>query len=256
MRKSNKILFLAVISVLCQSLSVDAQNTLTAKQIIKKSDDLMQGVKTTKAEMTIKTIRPKWSREMRMKSWSKGKKLSMILITAPVKEKGTVFLMKEKEVWNWIPSIERTIKMPPSMMMQSWMGTDFTNDDLVKQSSVVDDYTHKIIGEEVIEGRNCYKIEMIPNEDAAVVWGKIHTWIDKKDFLQLKVEFYDEDDELVNLMKASNIKKMGGRLVPAKLEVIPVDKKGQKTVMEYISLEFDLPLEDNFFSIKNMKKVK
>lgn len=254
MRELSKIVLLITVFGLNHSLV--AQNTLTAKQIIKKSDDLMRGVKTTKAEMTIKTIRPKWSREMRMKSWSKGQKLSMMLVTSPAKEKGTVFLMKEKEVWNWIPSVERTIKLPPSMMMQSWMGTDFTNDDLVKQSSVVDDYTHKIIGEEVIEGRNCYKIEMIPNEDAAVVWGKIHTWVDKKDFLQLKVEFYDEDGDLVNVMNASNIKKMGGRLVPAKLEVIPVDKKGQKTVMEYLSLEFDTPLNEGFFTIQNMKKVK
>ena len=235
--------------------NVTAQN-MTAKEIIKKSDDILKGVKTTKAEMTIKTIRPKWSREMKMKTWSKGDKQSMILITAPVKDKGSAFLMKDKEVWNWIPSIERTIKLPPSMMMQSWMGTDFTNDDLVKQSSVVNDYKHKLLGEEVIEGKKCYKIQMIPNEDAAVVWGKIITWIEKENYFQMKVEFFDEDDELVNRMRSYNVKKMGGRLMPTKMEIVPVDKKGQKTVMEYTSLEFDAPIEDSFFTTKNMKKLK
>ena len=107
---------------------VKAQD-LTPQQIVRKADQILKGVETTKASLTIKTVRPKWSREMKLKTWSKGTKLSMILLISPVKDKGTVFLMKNKEVWNWIPAIERTIKMPPSMMMQNWMGTDFTNDD-------------------------------------------------------------------------------------------------------------------------------
>lgn len=233
-----------------------AQNSISAKEIIKKADEVMKGVKSTKAEMIITTVRPKWSRTMKMKTWSQGTKLSMILFTSPVKDKGTSFLMKGKEVWNWIPSIERTIKLPPSMMMQSFMGTDFTNDDLVKQSSIVEDYDHKIIGEATIEGRKCYKIEMIPHEDAAVVWGKIIVWITHDNYFQLKVNFYDEDDELVNVMKAYDIKKMGGKLLPAKMEITPLDKKGQKTIMEYISIEFDIPFKDNFFTVQNMKRLK
>lgn len=234
----------------------EAQNNLTAKQIIKKSDEVLKGIETTKASITIQTIRPKWSREMNLKTWSKGTGLSMILITSPVKDKGTVFLMKDKEVWNWIPSIERTIKMPPSMMMQNWMGTDFTNDDLVKESSVVEDYTHEIIGDSIINGRTCYKIKLTPKENAAVVWGKIISFIDKKDFFQLKAEFYDEDEELVNIMQASEIKMLGGKKIPAKMEMIPMDKKGQKTVMIYTDIAFNEPIEENFFSIQNMKRVK
>ena len=230
--------------------------TMSAKAIIKKADEVMKGIKTTRAEMTVTTIRPKWKRTMKMKTWSQGTKLSMILFTSPVKEKGTSFLMKGKEVWNWIPSIERTIKLPPSMMMQSFMGTDFTNDDLVKQSSIVEDYDHKIVGEATIEGRKCYKIEMIPHEDAAVVWGKILVWVSHNDYFQLKVNFYDEDDELVNKMIAYDIKKMGGKLLPAKMEVTPLDKKGQKTIMEYTSLEFDAPFQNNFFTVQNMKRLK
>lgn len=242
--------------LLLSSISLNAQSDLTAKQIIKKADEVLKGVKTTKSEMTVTTVRPKWSRTMKMKTWSEGTKLSMILFISPVKEQGTSFLMKGKEVWNWIPSIERTIKLPPSMMMQSFMGTDFTNDDLVKQSSIVEDYEHKILGEATIDGRVCYKIEMIPHEDAAVVWGKIIVWVSHDNFFQLKVNFYDEDDELVSMMKASDIKIMGGKLLPAKMEMTPMDKKGQKTIMEYLSIEFDKPFKANFFTVQNMKRLK
>jgi len=240
---------------LVQALAFNAQD-LTAKQIVEKSDKILKGVETTKATLTIKTVRPKWSREMELKTWSKGNQLSMILITLPVKDKGTVFLMKAKEVWNWIPSIERTIKMPPSMMMQNWMGTDFTNDDLVKESSIVEDYNHKIIGDSTIDGRSCYKIEMIPKENAAVAWGKIISFIDKKDFFMLKSAYYDEDEDLINIMQSSEIKMMGGKLIPTKIEMIPVGKMGQKTVMIYTSIAFNEPIEENFFSTQNMKRLR
>lgn len=208
------------------------------------------------AEMTIRIIRPSWEREMKMKAWSKGKKLSMIFVTAPQKEKGTVFLKRDKEVWNYIPSIERNIKLPPSMMSQSWMGTDFTNDDLVKEASAEDDYTHVLLGDTSIDSRICYKIAMTPKPEASVVWGKVLVWIDKKDYLQLLAEFYDEENVLVNVMKASDVKDLGGRLLPSKMEMIPVDKKGHKTVLIYDQLKFELPIKDDFFSTQNMKQLK
>ena len=164
---------------------------LTAKQIIEKADEKVRGTESAFTEMTITTVRPKWSRDMSMKSWAKGQTRSLVLITSPAREKGTVFLKRDKEVWNWVPSIERTVKMPPSMMSQSWMGTDFTNDDLVRESSTVNDYIHKLLGDSTIIGRTCYKLELIPKEDAAVVWGKVILFIDKKDFLQLRSEMYD-----------------------------------------------------------------
>ena len=188
---------------------------LTALEIIQKADAVMKGTKSSSAVMKITTERPKWSREMTIKSWSLGDDYSMMLVTDPPKEKGTAFLMIDKEVWNWIPSLDRNIKMPPSMMMQSWMGTDLTNDDLVQQSSIVTDYHHKLLGKEDIEGRTCYKLELIPKEDAAVVWGKIVVWVDVEEYFQMRTEFYDEDEELVNVMQASDVKMMGGRRVPA-----------------------------------------
>lgn len=231
------------------------QQDLTAKEIITKADEKLKG-STNEGTIKMSIIRPSWSREMTMKTWGKGDDLSLIYVTAPARDKGTAFLKRGKEIWNWQPSIDRAIKLPPSMMMQSWMGSDFTNDDLVKQSSIVTDYHHKLMGKETIEGRETYKLELIPKEDAAVVWGKILVWIDTQEFMQLKTEFYDEDGYLVNTMLGKDVKMLGGKLLPAIMEVIPADEEGNKTVIEYLSLKFDQPINDSFFSVQNMKRVK
>lgn len=231
-----------------------SQTEMSAKTIVEKAEDKMRG-NSSYAEIIIQIIRPTWQREMKMKAWSEGKKNSLIYIISPEKDKGIVFLKRNKEVWNYMPSIERNIKLPPSMMSQSWMGTDFTNDDLVKEASAADDYTHKLLGDSVIGSRNCYKILMKPTPESSVVWGKVVVWIDKKDFLQLRVEFYDEENILVNILLGSDIKEIGGRILPCKMEMIPIEKKGNKTVMIYNKLNFDIPLKDDFFSTQNMKKV-
>lgn len=211
---------------------------------------------SSQGEMKMTLVRPSWKREMSMKIWGLGDDYSLILITAPSRDKGTAFLKRDKEIWNWQPTIERTIKLPPSMMSQSWMGSDFTNDDLVRESSTVNDYHHKLLGSEKIDGRDCYKIELIPKEEAAVVWGKVILWIDKEEFMQMRTEFYDEDGYLVNTMLGKDVKMLGGKLLPSVLEVIPADKPNQKTVIQYLSLEFDKPITKDFFSVQNMKKVK
>lgn len=234
------------------SCQLAAQN---ATEIVKKTDEKARG-KTSIASITIQIVRPNWTREMKVKGWTKGNDLSMILVNEPVKDKGVVYLKRKKEVWNWIPSIERTIKLPPSMMSQSWMGTDFTNDDLVKEASIVEDYNHSILGDTTVDSRLCYKIQLLPKPESAVVWGKIFTCIDKKDYLMLYVEYYDEDNRLVNTLKASDIKMMGGRLLPSRMEMIPADKKNNKTILIYNSLVFDKPIEDNFFTSQNISKVK
>lgn len=226
-----------------------------ALEIIKKADQKLRG-ETSNGTMKMTIVRPSWSREVTMKSWSKGTDYSLILVTSPARDKGTAFLKREKEIWNWQPTIDRTIKLPPSMMMQSWMGSDFTNDDLVRESSIVVDYTHKNLGLETIEGYPCYKIELIPKEDAPVVWGKVLVWIDQKEQMQLKTEFYDEDNYLVNTMLGREIKNMDGRMLPTIMEVIPAEEEGHKTVIEYLNLVFDKPIKENFFSIQNMKRVR
>jgi len=229
---------------------------ISAKEIIQTADAILKGTTSSQSEMMMTVVRPDWTREMTMKSWTKGDDYAMVLLVAPARDKGTAFLKREKELWNWQPTIERVVKMPPSMMTQSWMGSDFTNDDLVKQSSIVTDYSHTILREEMIEERNCWVLEMIPNEEAAVIWGKIITWIDQTDYLQLKTEFYDEEDYLINTMYGSEIKELGGKILTAKLEVIPTEEPGHKTIIEYKSITFDEPMKDDFFSMQNMKRLR
>ncbi|SMO45836.1 outer membrane lipoprotein-sorting protein [Gracilimonas mengyeensis] len=226
-----------------------------ATEIIKKMDDKMRG-ETLEAEITMTIVRPSWERSISMKSWSKGTEFSLILITAPARDEGTAYLKRGNEIWNWVPSVGRTIKMPPSMMMQSWMGSDFTNDDLVRESSVVIDYTHELAGEETVEGYECYKIEMTPKPDAPVVWDRVDVWVTKEEFMQMRTEFFDESGELVNVMQSSNVQTFDGRQIPSKMEMIPQDKEGHKTVLEYESMEFNEKIPDGFFSVQNMRRVE
>lgn len=233
------------------SLSIQAQD---ATKIVEKADQKMRGgSSTTEATMTI--VRPSWERTISMKTWSSGTDYALILITAPAREEGTAYLKRGNEIWNWVPNVGRTIKLPPSMMMQSWMGSDFTNDDLVRESSIVKDYEHKLVGEETIRNYETYNIEMIPKPDAPVVWERVLIWISREEFLQLRIEFYDEQNELVNTMIASEITEFDGRVLPSKLEMIPADKEGHKTVMEYESMNFNEDISESFFTVQNMRRV-
>lgn len=241
------ILFLT----LCQPWLLQGQD---ARDIVLKADEKMRGT-TAQIELTINTVRPGWSRSMDVKAWMKGSDYAMIRVEAPAKDRGVTFLKRKKEVWNWIPALERTIKLPPSMMSQSWMGTDFTNDDLVRESSIVNDYDHRLAGDTLIGGRLCHIIAMTPKPEAAVVWGKLIVCIDKKDFLELHSRFYDEDGQLINVMNAGDIRMMDNRLIPTRFEMIPMDKKNQKTEMIYRSVLFNRPIEDGFFTTEKMKSV-
>ena len=250
--KNNYILTALIFSLF---LGVNSIAQESAKDVIRNSDKKVRG-ETSESTIKMTIVRPSWSREMSMKSWSKGDDLSIILVTDPARDKGISFLKRNKELWNWQPSINRVIKMPPSMMMQSWMGSDFTNDDLVKESSILNDYTHEFLEEDAIEGRQCHVIKLTPKEDAPVVWGKIISWIDKTDYLQLKTEMYDEEGYLVNTMYGKEIKNLGGKLLPSILEIIPEEEEGHKTIVEYVELTFDKPISDSFFSTKNLKRVR
>jgi len=226
-----------------------------AKEIVRKSDELIKS-KSSYAEVTMTVVKTDWSRTIGMKMWALEPDYAIIYITEPARDKGSVTLKRKKEVWNWIPAAQKVIKIPSSMMLQSWMGSDFTNDDLVKESSVVNDYTHTIVGEENFNGYDCYKIVSVPKPDAGVVWGKLLIWVAKNEYFQLKVEFFDEDDFIVKTYLGDDIKEMGGRIIPTYWEMIPMDKPGEKTVFIYNKIEFNFNVDESFFSERNMKRVR
>lgn len=227
----------------------------TALEIVKKSEDKLRG-NSNQVEMEINIVRPTWKRTMVAKSWSKGTKNSLILITSPARDKGTVFLKRDKEIWNYVPTIERTIKLPPSMMMQSWMGTDFKNDDLVRESSMVNDYIHTLLGSEVVSNTDCHKVEFMPKPDAPVVWGKIIVWISKDEYLQMRAEFFDEENELIQVMEGFDVMEFDGRKLPSRLKMTPLEEEGHYTEMVYHSMKFNIDIDDSFFTTQNMKRVR
>jgi outer membrane lipoprotein-sorting protein len=235
--------------------SINAQE-LSAADIVKKADDKFNGEKSGYSVMSMTIIRPTWQRTVEFKNWSLGRNYALTLITAPAKDAGQTFLKRATEMWSWNPSISRLIKLPPSMMSQGWMGSDYTNDDILKESSVVNDYTHEIIGEEIIDGRLCYKIKMVAKDDAAVVWGQQIRWIDKKDFLVLRAELYDEEGLLVRSEKGSEIKTMDGRVIPTRLELVPAEEPGNKTLVHIKDIKFNVQIVENFFSQQNMKNIR
>ncbi|MCE9845078.1 outer membrane lipoprotein-sorting protein [Vibrio diabolicus] len=227
----------------------------SAFDIVQKSDQAMRG-KSSYSEATMKIVRPDWSRSMTMKSWTKGTELSLVLVTAPAKDKGSASLKRHREMWNWVPSIERVIKIAPSMLSQSWMGSDFTNDDLINQSSIVVDYQHQLLQSETFDGDKVWVVDALAKPDAPVVWSKVRLWISKTSLLQRKVEFYDEFDELVNVLTTYDVKTLGGRDVATRMEMQPIDKPGNKTVLITHEAQFDFDIDDDFFSQQQMKALR
>ncbi|HGY9581746.1 TPA: outer membrane lipoprotein-sorting protein [Vibrio harveyi] len=243
-----------LLSLLCWSISFTAVAE-SAFDIVQKSDQAMRG-DSSYTESTMEIIRPDWTRSMTMKSWTKGTDLSLVLVTAPAKDKGSASLKRQREMWNWVPSIERVIKIAPSMLSQSWMGSDFTNDDLINQSSIVVDYQHELKGEDTFDGDKVWVIDAVAKSDAPVVWSKVTLWISKSTYLQRKVEFYDEFDERVNVMTTYDVKELGGRKLATRMEMQPLDKPDNKTVLITHQAQFDFDIDDSFFSQQQMKSLR
>ncbi len=256
MQICRRILYVLIILIPGMFIApITAQSDLTAKEIVQKATDKMLG-KTSIAEQTMEIVRPDWSRAMSMQSWSEGVDYYLILITEPARDKGQVFLMRKPDMWNWVPTINRMIKIPPSMMTQAWMGSDFSNNDLVRINSLVEDYDHEITGSETIDGYDCHKIDLMPKADSPVVWGKVIMWISKKEFFENKIEYYDESFELINVMTSTEMKKMGDRIIPTKLTMSIANKPGNQTILITTYAEFNKAIDKNFFSEQNMKRVR
>lgn len=234
-------------------LSASGTYTRDAKEIVRTMEENMRGGISCQ-EMTMETLRPRYTREISMRSWLMGDDYAHIYVTAPAREEGTAFLKRGDEMWNYQPRIDRTVKMPPSMMSQSWMGSDFTNDDLVRGTSTVDDYDHELAGEETVDGHECFKIELVPHPETPVAYEKIIYWISREYYLPVKVENYDDLDDLVSTMNFSEFVVMGGRRIPAVMEMVPHDKKGHRTIITIEEADYGIDISEDFFSIQNLTR--
>ena len=249
-----KTLFTAAL-VAALVLPASAQ-VMTAREIIRRGDRQMRG-ETSRGEMEMSITTPDWQRTMRMQFWeSATDDKAFVRVLSPARDRGTASLKLGNEMWTYMPSIERSMKIPPSMMLQGWMGSDFTNDDMVKSSSIVDDYTHTLVDTVDIDGQTCYVVELIPDEEAAVVWGKILYYVRGTDYLPVREDFYDEDNVLVRRMDCSEFQEMGGRVIPTVMTLTPLteDKEGHTTTMRYLSIEYDVNIRSSVFSRANLER--
>ncbi len=223
-------------------------------EIIRQMEQNMRG-DASYTEMSMEVVRSRYTREISMRTWALGDDYSLVYVTAPAREEGTAFLKIDNEIWNYQPNIDRTVKMPPSMMSQSWMGSDFTNDDLVNATSMVDDYTHEFLSEEEIDGHDCYLIEMLPKPDNPIVYEKVLQWVSKEHYLPIRTENYDERDQLVNTIHFRDIKTLGGREIPGIMEMVPENNDDQKTVITTHEADYDADIREDFFSIENLTDI-
>jgi len=254
MKRLNLIfLFLGLFPGTSQFLS---GQSLSATEIIRKADEKFKGELSGYSVMTMTIVRPAWQRTVEFKSWSKEDDYALTLITAPARERGQTFLKRKNEMWSWNPSINRLIKLPPSMMSQGWMGSDYTNDEILRESSVVNDYTHSIDSEEEIDGRTCFKIKLLAKEDTDVLWNNQIWWVDKKEFIVLKAELYDEDGYLVRTERGMELETIDGRFLPTLIELVPAENPGNKTILKINEMKFNISLDESFFSQQNMKTIR
>lgn len=202
------------------------------------------------SNVTMVVTTSRGDRTMKMESWNRGNDKSFIKILYPKQDNGITFLKIDTTMWQYVPKIEKTIKIPSSMMMQSWMGSDFTNDDMSKESSIVDDYIPTITSE---DAQN-YTLTLIPKLDAPVVWGKIIMTIQKEHFIPLKAIYFDEDGKEKRILEYSDIKIVGTRYFPAVMTLIPSDKENNKTVVTMDEINFDTPIEDSRFTMSALKR--
>jgi hypothetical protein len=246
----NRSAYLAIL--LFAPLLVFAQE---AREILEQVEHNMRG-HAFYAEMTMETVRPGHTTEISMRIWSLGDDYALIYITAPAREAGTAYLKRKNEIWNYQPRIDRTVRMPPSMMSQSWMGSDFTNNELVSGTSTVHDFHHELAGTVMVESHECYMIELVPWSENPVVYNRVIYYVSREFYLPLMVENYDEHDDLVNTIHFREIREFDGRNFPAVMEMIPSGEEERKTVITTHSIEFGIDISEKFFSIENLTEIK
>jgi len=198
--------------------------------------------------MQVRTVN--WERTLEMEAWSLGRDYFLVRILEPAKERGVTTLKRDREVWNYLPKVDRTIKVPPSMMGGSWMGSHITNDDLVKASHVDEDYTFRLLE----ESADHWLIECLPRSEAAVVWGKIVYRLRKSPRVPEQIDYYDEGQQRVREIRFADVRKLGDRTVPLKLTVTPLDKPGEQTVLHYRDLAFGVPLDQGYFNLRSLQR--
>ena len=249
----NLMIYSFLFSTLLFCVLAPAQELMPDIETVITQIDQLYRSESSHADMEMHIVTPHWERTLAMTIWSKGMDKTFIRITAPKKENGVATLRIGNEMWNYLPKTNKVMKIPPSMMMGSWMGSDFTNDDLVRESSMLNDYTYQFVTPEDASPDHLY-VQLIPKEDSPIVWGKIVAAVQSNDYLPVWQHFYDEKGNLMRVMNFKEIKTFGDKIAPSVIEMIPQNKDGHKTVVRWLNATFDSDLDDKIFTRRNLQK--
>lgn len=246
--------FIIFLALFLSSGTVFSEN-IYPTEIVKRADDLLQGA-SNRGTYKMRVVTPSWTRELTLKVYSENKEKTFIRILSPAKEAGIGTLRIKNEMWNYLPNVERTIKIPPSMMLQPWMGSDFANDDLVNESSIVNDYTHSFVSAENIDGYKVHVIQLDPKPDAPVIWGKMMFWV-REDDVPLREEYYDERGKLIKVLDYSDIGKVSDRIMPRVWTMTSKVKAGHYTEIKLeTDVEYNVPIDPEIFTLPYLKKIQ
>ena len=244
----------AIVVTLCLGLAptAAAQTSDAAREIIERVDRVLRG-DSSHGVARMEVVTEHWDRELVMEMWSLGTDYSLVRVQSPAREAGTATLMADDDIWNYLPKVDRAIKIPASMMAGAWMGSHFTNDDLVKESQLIEDYDIEATYDGDRDGVTVWEFRLTPKPEAAVVWGYVDYQVRQADYMPLWARYYDEDGELARTMRWSEFRDLGGRFVPAVMEMRPADKPDEHTTVVYDELEFNIDIEPSFFSLQRLK---
>ncbi len=245
-RRRASLLWLALLA-----LPAGATEAPDPRDLIRAAMDHWRGV-TSYSEMTMIVHRADWERRLSMRAWTEGDALSLVRVTAPARDAGNATLVRDRELWTFAPKINRVLKVPSSMLQQSWMGSDFSNRDISKSTEIIDRYAHRLLRSEADGAHRVHVIESIPHEDAAVVWGREIAFI-RDDFVLLRQEFWDQDGILVKQMQALEIAEMDGRTVARRLRMQRSETPDEWTELVIDAIDFDVELAPNLFTLSNLR---
>ena len=234
-------------------ITVSAQTSETAEEIINRVDRLLRG-DSSHGVARMEVVTENWERGLTMEIWSLGVDYSLVRVQAPAREAGTATLKATEDIWNYLPKVDRAIKIPASMMAGAWMGSHFTNDDLVRESQLIEDYFIELTYDGDRDGVTVWEFRLTPKPEAAVVWGHVDYQVRQADYMPLWTRFYAEDGELARTMRYSEFTNLGGRTVPAVMEMVPADKPSETTKIIYEQLVFDIDIDQSFFSLRNLQR--
>ena len=252
MKYYSLVRYFLIVTTVIFSASVYCDSKTDARSIIEQAINHYRGL-TSYSEMTMTIHRPDWQRAMSLQGWSTGSKKTLIRVTEPARDQGNATLvLDDNKVWSFAPKINRVIRIPSSMMSQSWMGSDFSNKDVSRTDEIVDKYTHTLLRTDTVDGHKVYVIESIPHEESAIVWGKEISHI-REDYVELEHEFIDQDMKLVKSLKTLDIKEMSGRMFAVRQRMASIEKKDEWTEISVEVLDFDREIPDYLFTLSNLR---